>query len=262
MICDYGCGQEATYQLNNGKWCCSKSQNSCPVSRKKQSEIQKEAQNRLEVNQKRSDSLKIANKKDEVKIKRSEARKRVYENLEAKEKHRNSILESWQDPDVRKNILEGINKPEVKEKQSRTSKEFWQDENIRKNILQGMNKPEVKEAKKQRMLNGGAAHMISFISNPSKPQVKTYENAKLLYEDAILNYPLEIKKGLWYSLDTAILSIKLDIEYDGSYWHEGKEEHDKKRDQELKKHGWKVLRYKDYVPTLEQLKKDIEDLVL
>jgi len=29
-ICDYGCGKEANKQFKNGKWCCSKSQNSCP----------------------------------------------------------------------------------------------------------------------------------------------------------------------------------------------------------------------------------------
>ena len=34
-ICEYGCGQEAFYQMKNGKWCCSKSQNSCPTSREK-----------------------------------------------------------------------------------------------------------------------------------------------------------------------------------------------------------------------------------
>jgi hypothetical protein len=34
-LCDYGCGQEAKYQITNGKWCCSKSYNSCPIIRKK-----------------------------------------------------------------------------------------------------------------------------------------------------------------------------------------------------------------------------------
>lgn len=29
IICDYGCGQPAKYQLKNGKWCCSKNQSSC-----------------------------------------------------------------------------------------------------------------------------------------------------------------------------------------------------------------------------------------
>lgn len=41
-ICDYGCGQEATYQLKSGKWCCSKSVNSCPEMRRKNSQGAKE----------------------------------------------------------------------------------------------------------------------------------------------------------------------------------------------------------------------------
>ena len=34
-LCDYGCGQEAHFQLKNGKWCCSKHWNSCPQLKKK-----------------------------------------------------------------------------------------------------------------------------------------------------------------------------------------------------------------------------------
>jgi hypothetical protein len=33
MLCEYGCGKEAQFQLKNGKWCCSKSCNQCPVKR-------------------------------------------------------------------------------------------------------------------------------------------------------------------------------------------------------------------------------------
>jgi len=33
MICEYGCGKEATHQFKNGKWCCSKSHNICPKLR-------------------------------------------------------------------------------------------------------------------------------------------------------------------------------------------------------------------------------------
>ena len=29
-LCDYGCGQQATHQFGNGKWCCSKYFSSCP----------------------------------------------------------------------------------------------------------------------------------------------------------------------------------------------------------------------------------------
>ena len=42
MICDYGCGEEAIYQFKNGKWCCSKSTNSCPFIKKELSEKNKE----------------------------------------------------------------------------------------------------------------------------------------------------------------------------------------------------------------------------
>lgn len=37
-VCDYGCGQEAIFQLKSGKWCCSKSVNSCPEMRRKNRE--------------------------------------------------------------------------------------------------------------------------------------------------------------------------------------------------------------------------------
>ena len=41
QLCDYGCGQEAKHQFKNGKWCCSKSHNSCPINQKKISESMK-----------------------------------------------------------------------------------------------------------------------------------------------------------------------------------------------------------------------------
>lgn len=38
MICSYGCEQQATTQLKNGKYCCSDSPNKCPTMRKKNSD--------------------------------------------------------------------------------------------------------------------------------------------------------------------------------------------------------------------------------
>ena len=35
MLCDYGCGAEATNRLKNKKWCCGKGSSSCPVSKEK-----------------------------------------------------------------------------------------------------------------------------------------------------------------------------------------------------------------------------------
>ena len=34
-LCDYGCGQEAHFQLKNGKWCCSRHPSSCPQIKEK-----------------------------------------------------------------------------------------------------------------------------------------------------------------------------------------------------------------------------------
>ena len=42
-LCDYGCGQEAEYEMNNGKMCCSENWQSCPAMKKKNSEGLKEA---------------------------------------------------------------------------------------------------------------------------------------------------------------------------------------------------------------------------
>lgn len=70
-----------------------------------------------------------------------------------------------------------------------------------------------------------------------------------------------------YTLD-CLLNIndcKIDIEYDGQYWHNlnNAQESDKKRDDYLIQHGYKVLRVKGNrkVPTKEQLQNAIDYLV-
>ena len=90
----------------------------------------------------------------------------------------------------------------------------------------------------QRMKNGGAAYANSFIKNPSKPQVKLYEKIKVFFPNAILNYPFQN-----YSIDIAMPDLKVAIEYDGKYWHKGREKEDQKRQKEIEKEGWKFLRY-------------------
>lgn len=43
MKCEYGCEQEANYQTKAGRWCCSKSPNSCPKVKLKNSNSLKKA---------------------------------------------------------------------------------------------------------------------------------------------------------------------------------------------------------------------------
>lgn len=41
-FCEYGCGQQAKFQLKNGRWCCCKSYQSCPELKKKNSNANKD----------------------------------------------------------------------------------------------------------------------------------------------------------------------------------------------------------------------------
>ena len=43
MKCEYGCEQNAKYQLKNGKWCCEKYSSRCPVIKRKNSDGLKKA---------------------------------------------------------------------------------------------------------------------------------------------------------------------------------------------------------------------------
>lgn len=43
-LCDYGCGQEAHFQLKNGKWCCCDNYCKCPEIRRRNSEGLKNSQ--------------------------------------------------------------------------------------------------------------------------------------------------------------------------------------------------------------------------
>jgi len=111
------------------------------------------------------------------------------------------------------------------------------------------------------MKNGGAVYANSFNTNPSGPQVEIYKTAKEMFPELTvkINYPF-----LNYGLDIAILEYKVAIEYDGSYWHgvnKKKGYDDDKRQKECENYGWKFLRYEDKIPTMDQLKEDIQKLV-
>lgn len=113
------------------------------------------------------------------------------------------------------------------------------------------------ERDRERMLNGGAAYMLSFVRNPSKPQVKLFHLIQEVCPYSVLNYPCV---ALNCSIDIAVPQLSLAIEYDGSYWHQD-EESDRKRQQILEEEGWTVLRYRDYIPTKEELLKDINQIL-
>lgn len=96
----------------------------------------------------------------------------------------------------------------------------------------------------------------------SKPQKKLYELLKTIYKNCELNYPLNS-----FCLDCMIEENgqKIDIEYDGQYWHslDGAKEKDEKRNKICFDNGYKVLRIKGNfeIPTKEQLTNSISKLL-
>ena len=87
-----------------------------------------------------------------------------------------------------------------------------------------------------------------------------------MIEEMYPNYYLELN----YVLSSLFLDlclfiddgIKIDIEYDGSYWHKDSQK-DRRRDEFVKSQGFKILRIRSghLLPTKEQLKEAIDKLI-
>ena len=128
-------------------------------------------------------------------------------------------------------------------------------EETKRKIRESLKKSGANERSRIYMLNGGSSHASSFIRNPSKPQVELFNLVKQIDICPILNFAVkEVNK----CIDIALPHRKIAIEYDGSYWHQD-EEKDKQRQKEIESLGWKFIRYRDRVPSLDELKGDLYD---
>jgi len=96
--------------------------------------------------------------------------------------------------------------------------------------------------------------------NGSKPQYKLYSILKEIFPEYMISYNFIDAP---YTLDILLFfeNIKIDIEYDCSYWHTP--ELDKKRDNILIERGYKILRIKSgrNIPEHEDLKSSINILL-
>lgn len=104
--------------------------------------------------------------------------------------------------------------------------------------------------------------------NVSKPQREIYEAIKKWYPDAKLEYKVVLKsnkgnkgrkKGCFYILDIAIPKVKLNIEFDGNYWHKSPGTRVEPRDTLLKEKGWEIIRltyktYKKFIVDIKDMK--------
>ncbi len=128
-------------------------------------------------------------------------------------------------------------------------------EETKRKIRESLKKSGANERSRIYMLNGGSSHAASFIKNPSKPQVELFNLVKQIDICPILNFAV---KEVNRNVDIALPHRKIAIEYDGSYWHQD-EEKDKQRQKEIESLGWKFIRYRDRVPSLDELKGDLYD---
>lgn len=165
----------------------------------------------------------------------------------------------YQDENEIIKLKEVINDPSSKRKRSKSMKKAWKDPETRMNYHEGRQKyyksnkaKKNFEKKRKEMLNGGAVHAALFITDISKPQIKLFELIKKIISTAKLNYPVN---GL-FLIDIAIPQLKIAFEYDCAYWHQDSKK-DNERQSYLESLGWSFIRYKDYIPTYNQLIKDI-----
>lgn len=96
----------------------------------------------------------------------------------------------------------------------------------------------------------------------SKPERQMVQKLNELYgEDNC--YPQFVFDGISMDCLLIINHIKIDVEYDGKYWHDRKQEKDKRRDYYCVRRGYKVLRFRGTTipPTIEQIKTSVDYLV-
>lgn len=80
------------------------------------------------------------------------------------------------------------------------------------------------------------------INKPTKPQIRLYNFLKPIFTDSLLEEHIPNTRRI---ADILIPSLMLVVEYDGFYWHNGKEEEDKKRDIEIQNSGYEVIHIKE-----------------
>jgi len=112
VICEYGCGQEAQYQLKNGKWCCCEFWQRCPNKRKETSIISKLTHNTESYKNKiRENTLKqFENESSEDRQKRIEKIKTTCNSPSYKEKRKQISIDLWNDGEYRSMMMPRMKK--------------------------------------------------------------------------------------------------------------------------------------------------------
>ena len=163
------------------------------------------------------------------------------QNPQIKEKAKQTCLNNW-------GVEYSLSSLEIREKGKKTMLDKFGVENA------GQSKELQAKARKTMFKHGK--------TRTSKQQKKIYDVLKNKYNNCFLNYPLGK-----YSLDCVIETEqgKIDIEYDGWYWHNKvlNKEKDDERDIFVQSNGYKVLRIKagKNIPNENLLLESINNLL-
>lgn len=107
---------------------------------------------------------------------------------------------------------------------------------------------------------------ISLLQNGTIPVSKQEKTFVKILEECFGKencYPCHRVGRYFADCLVVIKDIKIDIEYDGFYWHKDRQDYDENRNNIFNKLGYKVLRVisKGKMPTAEQLIEAVNDLI-
>lgn len=159
--------------------------------------------------------------------------------------------------------------PDFKEKQKNTCQMKYgvdyisQDKNFRQKVIESVQTrygvdnvsqlPEIREKVAKSFYKNNTCAT-------SKAQIELNNLLSNLYNDSKLNYPLGR-----YLLDSFIIvnGVKIDVEYDGQYWHSLTKNRDQKRNEYVLSCGYKILRFigTNKLPSIVLIKNSIDTLV-
>lgn len=157
---------------------------------------------------------------------------------EFKEKYKKTCLEKYGVEHSSKNI-------DVKEKTKQTNIERYGSPCVLQN-------KEIRAKISTTLLNNESV-------KTSSQQNAIYDLLKTKYDNIEKNYQCD---NSFFDIALFVDDIKIDIEYDGWYWHQNKQ-HDRRRDEHFKTKGWKILRIRSghKLPTEQQLLQAINNLI-
>lgn len=190
--------------------------------------------------------------------------KNPFQANECKEKTKQTWLEKYgveyanQNIDVRNKMLNTLTKrygvinpgqiPEVKEKVKQTCLKHY-------GVPYSLQADEVRQSIVQTLYRKGTVPTSKAEQQMCDLLIKMFGNDK-----CFPNYPLDrINMDCMVNINDS----KIDVEYDGWYYHKDKQDYDNRRDIFVQSNGYKVLRIKGnyQIPTEEQLQEAINYLV-